>query len=100
MHFQVNILTLCSLLIQILLLFYISSQFLEVYEHTMRSDSSFLFLSAARDFGRARQIFETVVADQQGLNLIDAILWKIRFQINKVIYWSEPDMTQYYEKLG
>ena len=40
------------------------SQYLEVYEHTAASDASFLYLSAARDFGRARQIFETVVASQ------------------------------------
>merc|ERR1712141_455757 len=35
------------------------SQFMEVYTHTEKSDSTNLYLMAARDFGRARQFFET-----------------------------------------
>lgn len=35
------------------------NQFMEVYSHTERSDSNNLYLMAARDFGRARQFFET-----------------------------------------
>ena len=35
------------------------NQFMEVYSHTANSDSSGLYLMAARDFGRARQFFET-----------------------------------------
>ena len=35
------------------------NQFMEVYLHTARSDSNTVYLMAARDFGRARQFFET-----------------------------------------
>ena len=35
------------------------SQFMEVYTHTEKTDSNNLYLMAARDFGRARQFFET-----------------------------------------
>jgi hypothetical protein len=38
------------------------SQYVEVYDHMARSDSQFLYSTAARDFGRARQIFESVLA--------------------------------------
>ena len=35
------------------------SQFVEVYAHTEKTDTNNLYLMAARDFGRARQFFET-----------------------------------------
>merc|ERR1712029_24750 len=35
------------------------SQYMEVYNLTAKTDSNLLYLSAARDFGRARQFFET-----------------------------------------
>ena len=35
------------------------NQFMEVYSHTAKSESNSLYLMAARDFGRARQFFET-----------------------------------------
>lgn len=38
------------------------SQFLEVYSHTASTEPHVLYLAAARDFGRARQIFESVIA--------------------------------------
>ena len=38
------------------------SQFLEVYDHTARTEVPTLYIAAARDFGRARQIFESVAS--------------------------------------
>ncbi len=42
--------------------FVVFSQYVEVYDHTAKSEPQMLYLAAARDFGRARQIFESVLA--------------------------------------
>ena len=43
-------------------IFLINSQYWEVYQMSVHQEPNMLYLGAARDFGRARQLFESVAS--------------------------------------
>ena len=50
------------------------SQYYEVCQLSVHQDPKILYLSAARDFGRARQLFESVSSIGTPLSDLDAIV--------------------------
>ena len=50
------------------------SQYLEVYQVTAHQEPSMLYIGAARDFGRARQLFESVASIAPPMPDLDTIV--------------------------